>query len=34
MLGGLTHLGSDLEWSAGSCARLTVALDDMSMSGR
>jgi PmbA protein len=33
MLQGLTHLGSDLEWGPGSCARLTLAIDGMSLGG-
>ncbi|MGH9000078.1 MAG: TldD/PmbA family protein [Acidimicrobiia bacterium] len=33
MLSGVAHLGADLEWGPGSSARLTVAIDEMSLSG-
>ncbi len=33
MLQGIVHVGADLEWSAGSCARITLAIDGISLGG-
>ncbi len=33
MLQGVVHVGSDLEWGHGSCARLTLAIDGLSLGG-
>lgn len=33
MLQGVVHVGGDLEWGPGSCARLTLAIDGLSLGG-
>ena len=33
MLQGIVHVGADLEWGPGSCARLTLAVDGLSLGG-
>ncbi len=33
MLQGIVHVGADLEWGPGSCARLTLAIDGLSLGG-
>jgi PmbA protein len=33
MLQGVVHVGGDLEWAGGSCARLTLAIDGISLGG-
>jgi len=33
MLQGIVHIGADLEWGPGSCARLTLAVDGLSLGG-
>ena len=33
MLQGIVHVGADLEWGPGSCARLTLAIDGVSLGG-
>lgn len=34
MLQGIVHVGSDLEWASGSCARVTLAIEGLSLGGR
>ena len=33
MLQGVVHVGADLEWESGSCARVTLAIDGLSLGG-
>jgi len=33
MLQGIVHVGADLEWGPGGCARLTVAIEGLSLGG-
>ncbi len=33
MLQGIVHVGADLEWGPGTCARLTLAIDGLSLGG-
>ncbi len=33
MLSGIVHIGADLEWATGSCARITLAIDGLSLGG-
>ncbi len=33
MLQGVVHVGADLEWATGSCARVTLAIDGLSLGG-
>ena len=33
MLHGVIHVGADLEWGAGSCAEITLAVDGLSLGG-
>jgi len=33
MLQGIVHVGADLEWGHGSCARVTLAIDGLSLGG-
>jgi len=33
MLQGVAHVGADLEWGPGSCARVTLAIDGLSLGG-
>ncbi len=34
MLQGIVHVGSDLEWASGSCARVTLAIEGLSLGGK
>lgn len=33
MLQGIVHVGADLEWASGTCARVTLAIDGLSLGG-